>query len=250
MTTETRIGSNLNLLETDLGDFKVRCGIIHGTNWNVVWDTLADPQELQNIPEMISGKNTVIIYSHADWDHVFGTAAFEGSYKLIIAHHTCRDRFLTELPDKLEHLGSKDPEKRSRIKLLPPDLTFSEKLILDLGDRNLELVHLPGHTKDSIVGYIPQEGILLAGDAVENPFPTITDCNLIDNWIENLEKMQLLDGLKMVIPAHGEPAGVDLLQKNITYLKNVKQGRSIEDTSALNEFYNSVHKTNMKLCGF
>ncbi len=250
MTTITKMNNRLTLVEKDLGDFTVNSVVINGSRWNAVWDTLATPKDMKNIRSLISDKNTVVVYSHADWDHVWGTAALEGCFKLIMGHHSCRDRFMTELPDELAKFRKKNPEKWNEVRLLPPDVTFSECSVLDLGDLSFELHHVPGHSSDSIAGYIPEEGILLAGDTVETPFPSLTDQNSVDSWIDKLEELSALPELKTVIPSHGKAGGVEILQRNIEYLKKVKRGKNTEKMTGLNDFYRSVHKENLRTCGF
>lgn len=52
--------------------------------------------------------------------------------------------------------------------LTHPTDTFAESMTLDLGNRTVELRHLGrGHTSGDIVVWLPDEGILFAGDLVE-----------------------------------------------------------------------------------
>jgi glyoxylase-like metal-dependent hydrolase (beta-lactamase superfamily II) len=52
--------------------------------------------------------------------------------------------------------------------LTHPTDTFAEAMTLDLGNRTVELRHLGrGHTSGDIVVWLPDEGILFAGDLVE-----------------------------------------------------------------------------------
>lgn len=250
MTMTKKINDNTYLLEAELDGFNVRSAVVKGRNWNVVWDTLSTPEEMEQAVELVSDRDTVIVYSHADWDHVLGTSALTGFYKVIMAHHFCRDRFISELPDDIESLRKENHEKFKNITLLQPDITFSQQTEIDLGGLSMDLYHIPGHTNDSIVAYIPEEGLLLGGDAIENPFPTINDGKAVEEWITGLEKLAALKGLRTVIPSHGEPGGVELIHENILYLKNVIQGYDTEDDSTLNDFYRKVHKNNLKACGY
>lgn len=250
MTLVMQLTDRIQILEKNVGEFSVKCAIIKGDTWTAVWDTLPAPEDMAEVPDLISGQNTIVIYSHADWDHVWGTSALTGRYNFIVAHHFCRDRFLAELPAELEEFQKNDPGKWDKVRLLPPDMTFSKSSELDLGGLTLELRHAPGHTRDSISCYIVEEGILLTGDAVENPFPSLFDRESVDEWIENLEMLANLPGLKQVVPSHGAPGGIELIHENITYLKNIKQGYDTEDASTLTDFYSKVHSRNLGICGY
>ena len=52
--------------------------------------------------------------------------------------------------------------------IVPADTTFSSAVVLDLGDRQVELVHPGrGHTAGDLVVRVPDADVLLAGDLVE-----------------------------------------------------------------------------------
>ncbi|HZJ49394.1 MAG TPA: MBL fold metallo-hydrolase [Actinomycetota bacterium] len=52
-------------------------------------------------------------------------------------------------------------------------MTFAGPFRIDGGDLRLDLVETPGHTEDHVSVWIPQLRLLLAGDAVEHPFPHV-----------------------------------------------------------------------------
>lgn len=88
-----------------------------------------------------------------------------------------------------------------QIELLPPDLTFSERLTLDLGGgRMIHLHHLPGHTRGDVVVHLPAEGVAATGDLLDAlPFGGHGDP---DDWIESLSRLDEL-GWTVAVPGHG-----------------------------------------------
>ena len=68
-------------------------------------------------------------------------------------------------------------------------MTFNSRLFLDLGGVTLELRHLPGHTSDCIVGWIPEWGVLLGGDAIETPLPVVNSEALLGGWLSALQDL-------------------------------------------------------------
>ncbi len=84
---------------------------------------------------------------------------------------------------------------------------IEENSTISTGNRTWEVIHLPGHCDDDIVLYDKQEGILLAGDVI---LRTITSWigpprSNLKAYIESLEYLLTLPGLKLILPAHGSP---------------------------------------------
>jgi glyoxylase-like metal-dependent hydrolase (beta-lactamase superfamily II) len=78
----------------------------------------------------------------------------------------------------------------------PADVRLQEGDVIDLGNRKLEIVHLPGHTPGSIGVYIRDEGILFTGDSLQalgTSVQYIAFYNDPDTYVESLRKVQALD---------------------------------------------------------
>ncbi|MEO1191055.1 MAG: MBL fold metallo-hydrolase [Pseudomonadota bacterium] len=80
------------------------------------------------------------------------------------------------LLDALPHAGF-DPAA-FRTQGAPPTATVEEGTIIDLGDRRLEVLELPGHTPGSIGLWEEARGLLFTGDA-------LYDAGLIDTFPES-----------------------------------------------------------------
>lgn len=80
----------------------------------------------------------------------------------------------------------------------PPTLTFTDKLDIDLGNREVQVKHLGrGNTPGDAVVYLPKEKILVAGDLLVYPIPYTYD-GYPAEWIATLEKMAALDAQTIV----------------------------------------------------
>jgi len=246
MTTLIEFRPGLFLAEARLPDFAVRGAVIIGDKRAAVWDSLSHPRDMQAVLSLLAKKDWTLVYTHADWDHVWGTAGLAYAGKPIIGHDHCLTRFSQEVPVELREKQNAEPGAWNEVILIPPTQTFTNALSLDLGNPALHLHHLPGHTLDSIVGFIPAWGILLAGDAVETPLPVINQDSPIDKWIAELQRWENDSRVQHVIPAHGKIGGRELLRQNIDYLLNLRAGIEPDIPDELDDFYRETHRNNLR----
>jgi len=99
-----------------------------------------------------------------------------------------------------------------RLLFAPPDpsrrVRHAERV--QLADREWVSVHTPGHTIDHLCLYDPEYGLLISGDHV---LPSITPhvsgvgngADALKSYIQTLDLVAALDGVKMGLPAHGHP---------------------------------------------
>ena len=83
-----------------------------------------------------------------------------------------------------------------------PTLTFTDKLDIDIGNREVQVLHLGrGNTPGDAIVYLPKEKILLAGDLLVYPIPYTYD-GYPAEWVQTLQKMAELD-IQTIVPGHG-----------------------------------------------
>lgn len=214
-------------------DFPVTAAMISGTRHRVVVDTLIEPADMAPFAGA-----TLVVYTHADWDHCWGTAAFPGVP--VIGHRISRERLTApEAAETLAQMRAENPEAFANSRIIPPGLTFPHRLSIDAGDLTVNLHHLPGHTADSVVVHVPELGLLLAGDAVEQPIPTLSEPGHIRQWAAALRRWSRA-GITHVVPSHGRPGGPELLTANAAYIDRLVEaaeaglatGRSAEEIAA------------------
>jgi glyoxylase-like metal-dependent hydrolase (beta-lactamase superfamily II) len=237
---------NIYLVETHLEgyeDIDVQGAVIIGSRTAAVWDTLTHPRDMEIILPLLSGKPVQIIYSHADWDHIWGSCGLPSDQ--VIGHRICLERFAVEVPDTYKKMSDENPVFWKGITLVPPSITFEKELELDLGGMTLTLYHLPGHTQDAIVGFIAELGVLLGGDAIEDPFPVFNQGNSLKGWIEGLKKWAGDERVKLVVPSHGKVSSSILIDQNIRYLEGLIEGTSYIP-QGLVPFYLDTHRENVE----
>ena len=248
MTTLRQFNRRILLTEVDFPDYLVRGAVIFGTKAVVIWDTLTHPDDMQPLLPLLDDRRCIVVYSHADWDHVWGTAALSPPGLSVVGHRLCRRRFADDVPATLAQRRRDEPGTWDGVGLVPPNRVFDEEMDLDLGEVTLELRALPGHTPDSIVGLIPEHRLLMMGDTVETPLPCVPpDCRL-DRWQDELERWLADPRVATVIPAHGPWGGKEIIRRTLGYLEALRTGRPGPDLGALNPFYRRTHADNLKHC--
>ena len=164
-----------------------------------------------------------VIYSHHHNDHITGGSVFAGQ-AIFVSHALAR-------PNILEAADPTTPV---------PDLTFTDRLSIDLGGTQVELIYTgKNHSDNSLVMLLPQRKLLFAVDFI--PVETVAYRTLKsdypDEWIESLKKVEQLD-FEVLVPGHGKIGRKDhvrlfrgyLEDLRAAVLEHVKQGRSLEET--------------------
>ena len=112
-----------------------------------------------------------------------------------------------ELAEYRSALDGLDPVGRELVGLaartdLAPDMCFDHELDIDLGGREVQLLHLGrGNTAGDVAAWLPNEKILVAGDLVDHPVPYLGGGYPVEE-IATLEALASL-GAATIVPGHG-----------------------------------------------
>src|SRR6266852_1505528 len=130
-------------------------------------------------------------------------------------------------------------QNNSEIKVTPPTVHYSTKMVLNRGGREIDMLFLGrGHTGGDTVVFLPKERIVCTGDLMESRLAYMGDA-MFDEWITTLEALKNLD-FDTVLPGHGVPFHEkSLITAYQGYLKDLiskvaelrKQGLSAEETA-------------------
>jgi glyoxylase-like metal-dependent hydrolase (beta-lactamase superfamily II) len=205
---------------------QVTAGVVTGTQWAVVIDTLAMPEETLAMRAFIEEDLNVpvryVINTHNHADHTWGNCFFPGA--TIIGHSLCRQAMQDRGAASLEAARRQNQAFR-QIKLVCPQLTFDQgELALRVGKKNLILTHTPGHSKDGISVLIEEDRILFAGDAFL-PLPYVVDGDIdeLGATIKRIGKM----GLENIVQGHGDiilRGEIDsAVHENLSYLSTIRK---------------------------
>jgi glyoxylase-like metal-dependent hydrolase (beta-lactamase superfamily II) len=225
MIQRERVADNVYFFQSETYA-QVTAGAIIGSNWAVLIDTLAMPEETMEIRNFIERELTIpiryIINTHHHADHCWGNCFFPSS--TVIAHSLCREKLAKDGLEALRNAAMQSPTFR-QVRIVLPHITFSENhLSLRVGKKTLTLMPMPGPSPDNIGVLVEEDRILFAGDAFM-PLPYIVDGDAED-MVNSLKRIAKL-GLENIIQGHGDivlRGEIDnAVKENIAYLSAIRK---------------------------
>jgi cyclase len=172
------------------------------------------------------------------WAEFLSKRAAETESEAKLEKNSNRLTILNEQAHALREF-SKDVTESS---LVPPDITFSDSLVILNKPLTMILKYVgKGHTSSDIIIYIPERKVLVSGDLVHDFEPLFSDANP-DEWIK------ILSGLKTIkfdflIGGHGNVnMNTDVLSLWLNYILElkVKTQNAISEGKSLQDFKNSI----------
>jgi len=163
-------------------DNGVRFFLLEGTEKALLIDSGMNTPNAKQIAESITKLPVMLINTHADPDHISGNGSFDHFYM----HPDEEDIYRA-------HGGSGS--------ILP----VKDNDIIDLGNRPLKIIFIPGHTPGSIAVLDVNNRVLVSGDTVQdgNIFMFKKHRNM-SLYIESLKKLSgLTDEFDTIYPSHG-----------------------------------------------
>lgn len=165
-----------------------------------------------------------VVLSHWHLDHVAGTEAFADCPVIANA------RTLAHLSERQAAIEAGTDHGLPAIKpLILPDTVFEGRMTLDLGGVAVELIEANIHSDDATVLWLPDRGILLAGDTVEDCVTYVGAPEDFDTHLADLARLQAL-GARWVLPNHGAAEviaaggyGPGLLAATADYIRHLQR---------------------------
>jgi glyoxylase-like metal-dependent hydrolase (beta-lactamase superfamily II) len=177
---------------------------------------------LDDLRELTSAPVEAVIDTHGHFDHAFGNRVFRPA--TIWGHVGCRPFMERTGEARRERIISELPELAGDIREVeidPPDRSFEDRALLEVGGRQVELRFLGrGHTDHDAVVLVPGTGVVFAGDLLENgAVPSFGDAYPLE-WPETVDRLApLVD--RVAIPGHGDPGGTDWVREQAAELRAI-----------------------------
>ena len=168
----------------------------------LVYDTQVSVEHARFIRETLDRRGVdevTVVLSHWHLDHVAGTEAFADCEVIAnrrTAAHLAGGRSTIEA-GTLEGPPAIDP-------LILPTRVFSERQQLTIGGLRVELIEAEIHSDDATVLWLPEQGLLFAGDTMEDTVTYVDEPRRLDIHLSELERISEL-GAARILPNHGDP---------------------------------------------
>lgn len=187
-------------------DGMVRFFVLLGKEKALVIDTGMTTANAREIVEGITKLPLELLNTHADGDHTGGNAGFEWFYMS---------------PQDEERLHSK-----GRTGKIVPVKTGD---IIELGERTLEVIDLPGHTPGSIAVLDYKNRVLISGDSIQDGnIYMFGEGRNLEQYIESFKNLEpYKDKFDTIYPSHGNfPVYPSLIPKLIECAKKILNGEA------------------------
>ena len=232
-------------------------GFVSGDGGVLIFDTFFTPTAAEELLEVIQSEVNLppkyAINSHYHLDHTGGNQVFVSRGVPIIGHdrliewQTTKNRRFLPAPEELQkrkadvqkQLNDTPAEQADRkaqvqrqlrrldammpIKLTNPTVTFSSGFVrLYVGQREVRLFTLPGHTGGDVLAFVPDANVVFTGDmAWRKTLPNLVDAT-VNDWIPSLDKLLAEYPAAKFVPGHGDVATAADVKEFRDYLDDLR----------------------------
>ncbi len=202
-----------------------RCNIWHvrGRLRDLLVDSGMGVVSLRAQVALLAERPLVAVASHTHFDHIgahheFTERAVHGAEAAVMTApgraETLVDKYVSdEIFTRLPPGGY--TSAAYRVAPAPATRLLADGDIVDLGDRQFEVVHAPGHSPGSIALWEAASGILFAGDAVyDGPLVDDNDDSDIAAYLATMERLRRLP-VRVVHGGHFQSFGAERLRELI-----------------------------------
>jgi glyoxylase-like metal-dependent hydrolase (beta-lactamase superfamily II) len=148
--------------------------------------------------EELGATRITVVLSHAHLDHVAGTEAF-ADCEILANELTAAG--LEERRPAIEAGTAGGPPAISP--LVMPTATFDRTTRLQIGSLDVELAQFDIHSRDGTVLRVASDGILLAGDTLEDTVTYVSEADGLRTHLAELERLRAFASGCRIYPNHG-----------------------------------------------
>ncbi|MFP7474300.1 MBL fold metallo-hydrolase [Niallia taxi] len=179
----------------------------------------------------------MVVITHWHWDHIFGLSALSNALSISSKQTKMEMEKLIDLSwlDKdldlrvyegleIEFCANaikKEFSDDRNIKVVLPDITFEDRIEINLGGLTCVLQHVGGsHASDSVVVYLKEEKILFLADCIYSDIYAENRSYKIDETLHLLDKLETFDAETYVL-SHWKPIVKEEFKKEVTMLREI-----------------------------
>ena len=206
------------------GHFQEVCSfLVIGSDRALLFDTGMGISDISAVVKQLTDLDVIVVNSHTHFDHIGDDWRFpnihvfaddyavnvlsEGYSHWDVRFDSDPELFTKEYPAGFEpETYSIKPVDKKNIHIIHNDD------IIDLGNRQLKVIHTPGHSQDSIMLHDEKNQILFTGDTYcefifaffDNSLPKYGQSNLTDLRNSLQKILKLVPDLEFLYPSHGQ----------------------------------------------
>ena len=218
-------------------------GVVIGSNGVLVVDSFVDPVAAQDLLAEIRKVTSLpvryVVNTHYHLDHTGGNKVFADAGASIVAQKNVRAWLRSE---NLKFFGATPTaEQKARVEgLALPDIAYSDALDIHLGDRQVQVRYMLGHTGGDSVVFVPDANVVFTGDLFwQQRLPNLIDAST-KVWIDTLQKLTTEHPGAKFVSGHGDVGTADdvrafrdyliFLRQTVAQAQNEgKSGQTLED---------------------
>lgn len=246
------LSKNVYHIYAPFNDSDVVCStLVVGTKKALLIDTGSGLGSLKEAVHLITDLPIIVLNTHGHIDHVNGNYEFNEVYihkdDINIKNKYQTPEVKSFLVECFKHRDLTLPEGfSSKEFILRKDKSFlialEDGYLFDLGNRELEVINTPGHTKGSISLLDRKNKLLFSGDTISSQVLMYLDeSTSINEYINTLEKLNKLD-FKTIIASHYlSPYKKDIIPKLIHCAKNISVSESSIYKNPMNPFEGLIY---------
>jgi cyclase len=232
-------------------------GLVIGDGASLLVDTLWDPRLTRRMvaamaPLIAKAPIETLVNTHSDGDHWWGNQEVAGAE--IVATEAAAAVMAEQSPGEMKRFGllagalrlagsmplpyprrddivaiaayvsaALEPFAFDEVRLVPPTRTFSGRLELDVGGREIRLIEVgPAHTPGDLIVWVPDARIAIAADILFIGVTPIMWAGPLEGWVAALERLLEL-GAESLVPGHGPVCGPDEVRRLVDYWRWLDQ---------------------------
>lgn len=199
--------SDIRIKTCVLGAVSTNCYLVYDekTKEGVVIDPADNASYILNLCSELEVNITAILLTHGHFDHILAVPDIHRAFRVKIYASEAEDAMLADT--KLNMTGG----------FRGPQISFHANVLLHEGDEfemlgvKWRVLMTPGHTSGSCCFYLPDEGVLFAGDTLfrgsygRTDLPTGNTIRIVSSIVDKLFE---LPEDTMVYTGHGDPTTI------------------------------------------
>ena len=160
------------------------------------------------------------VNTHHHGDHTHGNALFPEA--TVVAHHRTRHEVLAT--GFLGNIGIWEDVDWGDVQVRAPSLTYADGITLWVDDRSIDVRHVgrPAHTTNDSYVWLPEQGVLFAGDLLFSGGTPFVLMGSVRGAVEALQEVVAPLAPRIVVPGHGPVRGPDVVDEVLAYLAFVE----------------------------